>query len=85
MLHEEQFNVVVEGVRPRLFVHVVVEEVLKISLNKQFDLVLGHNVIGVPLYAICTRIRVIIHGLVDVDGHVHGHGIPPTVLQIDDQ
>lgn len=84
MLLEEHVDIALEGDIADILLHVLVEVVSKIRLDKTFELLLGHDVVGVPLDSVLTWVRVVVHRLVHEHGDVHGHRVPPGVLVIDD-
>ena len=43
-----------------------------------------HHIVSVPLDSISTRVRVIVHGFIHKHSQVHGHGVPTSVLEVDE-
>lgn len=84
MLSEEDVHVILEGAVADVLFHVFVKVMGQVGLDKTLELMLRHHVISVPFDSVLTWVGVIVHCLVDEDTDVHGHGVPTSVLIIND-
>lgn len=64
--------------------HIPLEIPVKVHLDETVHFGRVHDVVEVPLHAVRSWVRVIVHSFVDIDGQVHCHRVPASILIVDD-
>lgn len=68
-----------------IWIHVLSKVLPHVLLDHLLLLILGHQVVSVFLHAILSWMSVVDHCFVDVDGKVHCHWVPTSILIVDDE
>ena len=64
--------------------HILFEIPVEVDFNDAVHLIRVHDVVEVPLNAVGSGVRIIVHSLVNINGEVHGHRVPAGILVVDD-